>query len=117
RTGSPARGRGCPPRRPPPECARCSCPFPPGLGPAGLADRGLRPCCFVQRQLDTDARATAAAIVRLDVPAVLLDDLAHDREPEPGAAGLRRHVRIEHLADQLALEPWPVVLDGDLDDV
>ena len=77
----------------------------PSWAPAGaLALRGLAPCCFVQRQVDAHARAAPGAIVGLDVAAVLLDDLAHDREPEPGAPRLGRHVRVEDLADQLALE-------------
>ena len=61
------------------------------------------------------ARAALRARCRPRPAAVLLDDPAHDREPEAGALRLRGHVRVERLLEQAVLETGPVVDDGQRD--
>ncbi len=53
------------------------------------------------RQADREARAAAGAVADVDRAAVRLDDLARDREPEPGAACARREERLEDARAQL----------------
>src|SRR5512137_3190438 len=48
----------------------------------------------------------------LDAGAVLVDDLLHHRESQPGPAGLRRDVRLERTPQYIRGEARSVVLHG-----
>src|SRR6202043_2712567 len=75
RKGFPSAGRGCPPRRRPPECVGCSCSFSPQLiKPLGRAAGGGGGTVF-HRKPGAPACPPLGPIVRIDSPAVLFDDL------------------------------------------
>jgi hypothetical protein len=57
--------------------------------------------------------AELLALGHLDPPAVLDDDLLHDREPQTGAVLLRREIRIEDALPRLGRNAGPVVFHGD----
>ena len=75
--------------------------------------RGSRPVeaarRLAQRQQNAHAGAAGALIIRLNAPAVFFHDFLHDREPQARALGLAGDIRVEHGADQVALEARPVV--------
>ena len=55
---------------------------------------------------------------RLDRPAQSFDDRVTNRKPEsrPLACRLRRDERVEHLVDDLVVDPRPIVLNDELHD-
>ncbi len=67
------------------------------------------------RQKYTDLGTAPLGIDGLDRPAVLLDELLDDRQAEPRALGLARHVRIERVVQEPGREARAVVGDLDLD--
>src|SRR4029077_17099205 len=90
----------------------CSCPLPPQLIQAlARAARG-GPGAVLDRQHHAHTRATFGPIVGIDSPAVLLDDLLHDREPQSRALRLAGDVGVEYLAEELARKPRAIVTHG-----
>ena len=84
------------------------------LGPVRRSRVGPAPNARGERQLDPHARTAGPRVVGLDSAAVFFDYLLHDRQPQARALRFGRHVRVEHLADDVRPEARPVVLDGDL---
>src|SRR6185436_1430283 len=71
-------------------------------------------------QLDGEARASSfAATVGVNAPAVKLDDVPHDRQPDPQpavrthAAGVGLAEAIEDVGQKLWIDARPVVADDD----
>ena len=58
-------------------------------------------------------RAPPRAVVDGDAPAVLVDDLLHDREPESGALGLGGHVGFERARDDVGRKALAGVLEDE----
>ena len=58
-------------------------------------------------------RAALLPVRRLDRPAKPFDDRMTNREPQPSPLPRRlgRHKRIEHLLDNLTIDPRPIILD------
>src|SRR5262249_61923990 len=73
---------------------------------------GLRALPAPPRQPDPERRPAWPGLPR-DLPAVIIDDLLHDGEPEPGAALLAGREQLEQPALHLGGDAGPVV--GDLE--
>src|SRR5689334_1278903 len=92
-------------------------------GRAGYPRRGLpRIPLRARRQLDHDREPVRNAGFGVDPAAVALDDLAHDREPEPRAAIVVRGgawsargaiEALEYVRQLVGGQPGPVVADGE----
>src|SRR5688572_23962104 len=63
------------------------------------------------RQLDHEPAAARVVVLDADRAPVLGDDLLHDGQPEPHAAGLGGEVRLEQLLLVLAADPGAGVAD------
>ena len=94
--------------RPGPSPARSSCSCSTdGVAPLALRRRGGA------REAEREDRAAARRVRRLDRPAILLDVLARQREPEPRALRpLRREERLEEVGSDARRDAGPVVRDG-----
>src|SRR6185437_7679854 len=88
-----------------------SCPLSPQLL-SSLTRAGRGPTAVDDGQQHSHTGPTLGAVVGFDPAAMLLDDLLHDRQAEPGALGLARHVGVEDPAEELALESRPIVTYG-----
>src|SRR5579883_2010635 len=101
-------GRGAWMRRIKPFRAILSCPFSPQLL-SSVTRTGRRPRAVDDGQQYPDTGTAFRAVVGIDPAPMLLDDLLHDREPKPRALWLARDVRVEHPAEELALEARSIV--------
>ena len=108
-----ARRRTCRRRRRARRAARAAASATPRRSP-----RHRRSACEIPtpgppllpyRQLDDNARAAAAPIEQPNAPMMLVDDLLGHRQPEPGAARLRREERIEYAPAHLIGDARPAI--------
>src|SRR5262245_42817485 len=75
-----------------------------------LRSGGGRGAGEVERREDQrDARAARRRVLDREAAAVLVDDLLHDGESEPGALGLGRHVGLERMRDHVFVEAGAVI--------
>ncbi len=79
---------------------------------------GVWLCGLCSGQAHAHQRAAAWGGLGADGPALLLDDLADDREPEPGAGAPVRVgsavEAVEYVGEIIGGDPWAVGSDGQL---
>src|SRR5207248_1731934 len=80
-----------------------------------VPDTLLKPSLSRKRQLDAERRAGGPRLLQLDPPAVAVDDLTTDRQPEPCALRAGGEERLEQVRAGLVGDARPRVADADHD--